>query len=101
MTDHRNDDIWGKVYRKNTDVVARKIAGELFLVPIRGKMADMKEIFALNSVAEYVWKELSDKKLLDIRREVINRFDVEEEQAETDIHEFIEELLAAELIREQ
>jgi len=95
-----NGSIWEKVYRKNPDVVSRKIAGELFIVPVRGKLADMQRIFALNSVAQYVWEELGQKKLDDILSDVINRFEVEKDQAETDIREFIEELYAANLIRE-
>lgn len=93
--------LWEKVYGKNPDIVSRRIAGELFLVPIRGKMADMKGIFALNSVAGYVWEEFGGKKLDEIRSNVIRTFEVEKEQAEADLREFIGELLAADLIREQ
>jgi len=91
--------IYGKMYTKNPDIVARKIAGELFLVPIRGKMADMQQIFTLNTVGEYIWQELDKKKNLNnICDEVVVSFDVMKENAEADIKDFISELLEAGLI---
>jgi hypothetical protein len=89
-----------KIYRRNEDIVTRKIAGELFLVPIRGKVADMQRIFTLNPVAEYVWQEIDKQSLNEIRKGILAQFDVEKERADADISEFIAELLEAELIRE-
>jgi hypothetical protein len=90
-----------KVFMRNNDVVSRKIAGELFLVPVKGKIADMENIFALTAVAEYIWDRLDGmKSLSEILSNVVNRFDVEPEQAESDIREFIMELMGASLITE-
>ena len=90
-----------KVFIRNSDVVSRKIAGELFLVPVKGKMADMENIFALTSVAEYVWDRLDGRKRLqEILDDVEDRFDVERERAESDVLEFIAELAGAGLIEE-
>jgi hypothetical protein len=53
-------------------------------------------------VAEFIWEQLDgEKSLKDIRDGVLNAFDVKEEQAETDIFEFIEELLEAKLIEQK
>jgi len=91
----------GKTYEKNKDVVTRKIAGDLFLIPIRGKIADMQKIFTLNPVGEYIWEEMGHQKSLDeIRKGIIARFNVEEEEADSDMREFIASLLEADLIRE-
>jgi hypothetical protein len=91
----------GKVYKKNKDIVTRKIADELFLVPIKGKIADMQRIFTLNPVGQYIWQEIDNGKGLDeIHKGIIERFDVENEQADSDIREFIAELIEADLIRE-
>ena len=94
------DDIWGKVFIKNDTIVSRKIGDELFLVPVKGTLADMQKIFTLNPVAEYIWHELDQKNLHDICNGVVSMFEVEKEQAETDIREFIAELLKADLIGE-
>ena len=94
--------MWDKIFNKNEHIVSRKIAGELFLVPIRGKLADMQQIFTLNPVGEYIWQELDNqKRLKDICNGVISTFEVEKEQAESDISDFIHELLDSDLITEQ
>jgi hypothetical protein len=91
-----------KVFIRNSNVVSRKIAGELFLIPVKGKMADMENIFTLTAVAEYIWDRLDGRKSLDdIANNVADRFDVEYEQAESDIREFIMELMGANLITEE
>ncbi len=91
---------WNRVFEKSGQIVTRKIADETLVVPIRGELANMQRIFSLNPVAEFVWEHLDgERSLEDIRREVISCFDVAKELAETDILEFIDELIKAELIR--
>lgn len=88
------------VYRKNPDVVERDIAGETILVPIKGKLADMQRIFSLNPVAAYIWRQMDGRKSLgEIRDGLLKEFEVTEEAAETDIEEFVGELLGASLIK--
>lgn len=92
---------WTKVYKKNSDIVTRKIAGELFVVPVKGRLADMQRIFTLNPVAEYLWEEIDKGKSLDeILNGILNRYEVGKEQAEADILDFIAELLEMDLVRE-
>ncbi len=91
-----------KVFIRNSDVISRKIAGELFLVPIKGKIADMENLFALTAVAEYIWEKLDGRKSLnEILNDVVDHFDVEPKQAESDIWEFITELVGSGLITEE
>ncbi len=93
------NEFYEQVFTIKQDIVHRTIAGEVFLVPIRGRLADMQQIFSLNPVAEHIWKHLDGKrKLGDIRDSVLSSFDVRREEAESDIREFIEDLLSAELI---
>ena len=92
-------EVWLKVFKKNEEVVTRQIAGEAILVPIRGKLADIQKIFALNPVAEYIWQQLDrDRNLGEIRDGILANFQVEQEEAEADLQEFIIELLEADLI---
>jgi hypothetical protein len=94
-------DIGEKVFVRDKDVASRKIAGELFLVPVKGQLADMQKIFTLTPVAEYIWDRLDgQKRVNDIRNDVIAQFDVDKEKAGSDIQEFIAELLEARLVRE-
>jgi hypothetical protein len=97
-----NSENFNRVFMRNSDVISRKIAGELFLVPVKGKIADMENIFALTDVAGYIWDMLDGRKSLnEILSNVLDRFDVEPEQAESDIREFIIELMGAGLITEE
>jgi hypothetical protein len=99
--DNTGSDIWDKVFRKDENIVSRKIAGEFFLVPISGNLAHMQKIFTLNPVAEYIWQEIDKQKTLhDICNGIVSVFNVKKEQAESDIREFVTELLAEDLIRE-
>lgn len=91
-----------KVFMRNQDVVSRRIAGELFLIPVRGKIADMEKIFTLSAVAEYIWERLDGQKTQnEILRDVMANFDVEQERAESDMRELIMELSGAGLISEE
>ena len=86
-------------YRKKENIVTRSIAGETLLVPIYGELANMERIFTLDQVAAFVWEQLDGKRSLkDIRDDVLNTFEVNKEQVEKDISEFIDELLKADLI---
>jgi len=92
-------EIMQKVFRKKEEIVSRKIAGETILVPISGKLADMQRIFSLSPVAEYIWNQLNgERNLQEISSSILSVFDVEKEQADADVQEFIGELLEKELI---
>jgi hypothetical protein len=99
--DNAGSDLWGKVFKRNDNIVSRKIAGEFFLIPVRGKLANMQKIFTLNPVAEYIWQELGHQKnLKDICDGIMSAFNVKKEQAQTDVREFITDLLEEDLITE-
>ena len=89
------------IFRKKEDVVTRSIAGETILVPIRDNLADMQGIYTLNPVAEYIWQQLDGKQnLQNIARGVSESFDVTPPEAGDDMVEFINQLLAGEIIEE-
>jgi hypothetical protein len=90
-----------RVYKKNDAVISRKIAGEMILVPIRGNLADMRRIFTLNPVAEYIWDRVDgEKSIQNIGRGIVSAFDVTPESAERDLEEFVSALLKEQLIAE-
>jgi len=96
------DSLLDKVYTRDEDVVSRKIAGELFLVPVKGKLAHMEQIFTLTPVAEFIWENINGKKSLhDIHNDLMAQFDVGHDQAESDLREFVTDLLKAGLILER
>jgi len=90
-----------KVLEKAKNIVSRRIAGELFLVPIAGDLADMERIFSLTAVAEFIWERIDGQRgLNDICDDIVKHFEIGKEQAEADAREFITELLTERLIQE-
>ena len=90
-----------RVYRQGDNIVSRNVAGESLLVPIRGHVADMQKIFALDPVGEYIWNHLDGKHSLEeILDGLLQTFVVERARAGEDLAEFIEELSQAALIEE-
>ena len=88
-----------RVYKKNENIVDREIAGEMLLVPVRGKLADMERIYSLNSVAAFVWQHLDGEKDLDeICDEILESYEVGHDRAWQDLNALIDELREADLI---
>lgn len=93
--------IWQKVFKQQDDVVARDIVGETILVPIRGKLADMQRIFSIDTTAEYIWRQIDGKSTLGtIYENVLDTFDVDQDQAREDMLSFINDLENNTLISE-
>lgn len=90
---------WEKVLSKKEDIVAREIAGEVILVPIRGTLVELQKVWSLNPVGGFIWKSLDGhKNLSQVRDEILAGFEVRKEQAEADIEDFVQELLKADLV---
>ena len=89
----------GPRFRQSENVVTRQIAGETLLVPIRGDLAGIQRIFALDEVSCFVWERLDgDRDAAALAREVCSAFAVSPEQAMDDIEQFIGELRDAGLV---
>lgn len=89
----------GRVYTKKESIVTRKIMDETILVPISGDVADMRRLFSLNPVGEFIWEQLDGKTTLkDIIKRLQDAFEVGDEIALADTTEFINDLLNANLI---
>lgn len=95
-----SEDIWDAVFEKDPQIVTRKIAGETILVPIRGKLADMEQIYTLNNVGAYIWEQIEEKKPREVIDTMVLVFDVDAKTARQDISDFVFELMEAGLIHE-
>jgi hypothetical protein len=80
-------------------VVARDVAGELLLVPIRRRVADLHSIYALNDAAATVWN-LADGNhtISEIRDRLLEQYEVEPERAAHDIAELMTRFLELGLV---
>lgn len=82
-----------KSYRKNEDVVFRRISDQSILVPIKGNVGDLGFIYNLNDVGTFIWERIDGKRqLVDIKKMLMDKFDVSPSRAETDLLEFIAHL---------
>ncbi len=85
--------------RRLEDVILREIAGEVFLVPIRGRLADLQELFVLNDVGEWLWQRLDGTRSQDVLvEELIASFEVTPAEAASDLDGFLRELDEAGLL---
>ena len=68
----------------------RQIAGETILVPIRGNLADLQNLFILEGTGRFIWDNLDGKNSVDrICDAVVASFDVGVERAKADVAEFL------------
>jgi len=80
-------------YKRNENFVYRKIENETILVPIKNNVGDMSCIYNLNEVGAFIWDHLDGEKTLnDILNMVADEFDVSDQDAEIDLHDYISDL---------
>lgn len=87
------------VFAKNDQVVSRKIVDELILVPMRKDVADTETLYTLNEVGARVYELIDgERPLREIMDTIVNEFEVTRQQAESDVREFVAQLLEIESI---
>ena len=81
------------VFTREVNIVARKISGEMVLVPIKHNVGDLASIYNLNEVGCLVW-ELIDGKVTagQIIEAIVDEYEVEPLVAEKDVIEFLKQL---------
>ena len=84
---------------RSQSVVARVIAGETLIVPIRGKVGDLASIYSFNGTGTLIWKLLETPKTVSQLAEAIaNEYEVMPDHAERDVAEFVGEMKAVGLV---
>ncbi|MFN7171052.1 MAG: PqqD family protein [Candidatus Omnitrophota bacterium] len=83
-----------KVYKKNPNFVARKIADEIILVPIKKEAADFEAIYNLNNdVSVKIWELIDGKRTTEeIKNKILEEFGVSPQKLEKDLGQFIRDL---------
>ncbi len=82
-----------KHFKKNPSFISRKIADEYILVPINQKADEVSSIYTFNDTAARIWDLLDTAATLsEIRDLLVQEFEVDKSDAESDIVEFIEVL---------
>lgn len=85
---------------RSESVVARVVAGETLIVPIRAKVGDLASIYSFNGTGTLIWKLLeSPKTVAQLAAAVADAYDVESAQAELDVTNFVSEMKSVGLVQ--
>ncbi len=81
------------MYQKDTNLVSRRVAGELILVPIRGSVGDLEHIYSFNPVGTRIWELLDSAADIDhIVQVLTEEFSDDTGRIKNDVEDFLAEL---------
>jgi coenzyme PQQ synthesis protein D (PqqD) len=84
---------------RNQEVVARKIQGELVIVPIRSGVGELNSLYTLNEVGSVLWEFMNERHTVgEMVERVCQEFEVTAGQAKQDIDEFLSSLVEEKLV---
>ena len=88
-----------QMYARSQSVVARVVAGETLIVPVRAKVGDLASIYSFNGTGSLIWKLLEQPRTAaELAMAIAEEYDVETAQAERDVTEFVSEMKAVGLV---
>ncbi|PYS48142.1 MAG: hypothetical protein DMF68_14055 [Acidobacteria bacterium] len=89
-----------KSFIKADDLMARNIAGETLIVPIRNRVGDLSSIYTLNEVGARVWQMIDPSRSVNqIVETISDEYDVARAEAARDVVELLDSMESAGLIR--
>jgi len=81
-----------ELYEKDPNIVGRRIADEVILVPVVRAVGDVDCLYALSEVAARIWELLDGRRSLKaVCDALVSEFDVNETEAEEDLLTLIEQ----------
>lgn len=84
---------------RSESVVARVVAGETLIVPVRAKVGDLASIYSFNGTGTLIWKLLaSPKSVAELAAAVAEEYEVDPAQVERDVTSFVKEMKAVGLV---
>lgn len=93
------DSLGQQRFVRSQSVVARMVAGETLIVPIRAKVGDLASIYSFNGTGSLIWKLLgSPKTFAQLATAVAQEYEIDVQQAERDVTEFVSELKTVGLV---
>ena len=85
---------------RSSDLVSRDVAGETVVVPICRGVGDLDSIFTFNTVGTHLWNLLTEGRTeAELTSSVTKRFLVSEYVAQSDVRNFLTDLLGVGLVR--
>lgn len=80
--------------RRNPDLILRKIADDILLIPTGAMAQRFNGMITLNEVAGFLWENLEEvSSRQEMTQRVIDEFEVDEQTASMDVNGFLDMLL--------
>jgi len=80
-------------FRRQSSIVTRRVAGEVILVPVTGRMGQEASLFTLNETSAFLWERLNGRRTgWELVQELKATYEVEDAQAELDVRTFLNQL---------
>lgn len=80
-------------------VVARVVAGETLIIPVRDRVGDLASIYSLNSTGSLIWKLLgSPRTVTQLAMAFAQEYEVEPEMVRQDVADFLNEMMAVGMV---
>ena len=88
------------ILSQSTSIVTRKTGNEYVLVPITNNIADMNSVYTLNETGAFIWEHIDGKRSVEeIIDELTNEYDIDKQNAESDVLTFIDNMSKCLIIR--
>ena len=88
-----------EVLVRSQSVVARVVAGETLIVPVRARVGDLASIYSFNRTGSLIWNLLDSPRTVgQLAEAVAQAYEVEPAQAEQDVTNFVSEMKSVGLV---
>jgi hypothetical protein len=88
-----------EIFVRSQAVIARVVAGETLIIPVRDKVRDLASIYNLNSTGSLIWKLLgSPRTVTQLAIAFAQEFEVEPEMVRQDVADFLNEMVAVGMV---
>ena len=78
---------------RSESVVARVVAGETLIVPVRAKVGDLASIYSFNGTGTLIWKLLeSPRTVSELATAVVGEYEIDQATAMQDVAAFLDEM---------
>ena len=96
------NDLLSKRFSKSEKILSKKIEDEVVLLPIKDKMEEVNKVYVLRGVAVDIWKLINGKRTgQQILKKILKEYQVEPEQASSDLQETLSSLVERNCIIEK
>jgi hypothetical protein len=88
-----------EMFVRSRAVVARVVAGETLIVPVRAKVGDLASIYSFNGTGTLIWKLLeAPRTVAQLVTAVAEAYEVDLARAERDVMDFVSEMKSVGLV---